>query len=774
MRLFSKYTTFSLSKDDVEILDGELIKTASIKLPDGIAYDPEFFYMRVRGVSAGEYYGCNKNADYFPEDELVKGHPTFMQAHAFKNHENKDVANAIGDVLAAHWDNKMKSVILLLRIDRRLAPTVVRGFEKGYMTDVSMGCRIDYSLCSICGNKAKIRSEYCDHINNMKHKIFADGRKVYEINIGPKFHDISAVLNGAEKVAKVTGMLITGNKIAFDMQRSLEKVASIEESINKENLEMNVKAASEIIEDNLEILEKTASAKKSNLQKIAEIKKEIQCKIEDIAKGEVISDKFNHADKLSQLLKLVGTRFWDRETCDEISAGIRSIATEKLIPVPVAFSQFLRVLDFAGIELSPLEFKEIADNLMGDAHDADVRDYDMGTPDDLDSEEESVFNNDIGDSINLPTMFNAVRGLRRIPLEDKILSGNPMSKLKAIIIRVQKPMVASSESLGSFMNMIKGFMPERSNHRRFLIKRIVNLPKEANYSHFAITKVASDENVNADNINSALTMLLYAKYQGDRVRRFNDGDLDFGLNKFASVIEGEKFDNILEDAIEKEAFTGKGYTTRKALLYGMPLTFGYSALQRSRIKNNENVSGFNRYVAENPANAYVVQALAGPHAVKALKRLPKKVARKAEELSDKTYMKHADMFRDSQIDEEAKKIYNESQLVALKKACLLIEDERQDLSEHVLGMNKLAESDTDRYLQICKDYFKIEFEKELEKTSGVIKEMALGALGNTVFNKKGTSLLASMPAAVIDGAAITLLAKHLSEPKVKSPKPKEK
>jgi hypothetical protein len=49
------------------------------------------------------------------------------------------------------------------------------------MTDVSMGCRIQHSVCSICGNKAKTKFEYCDHIKYMRGKIFNDGKKAYEI-----------------------------------------------------------------------------------------------------------------------------------------------------------------------------------------------------------------------------------------------------------------------------------------------------------------------------------------------------------------------------------------------------------------------------------------------------------------------------------------------------------------------------------------------------------------------------------------------------------------
>jgi len=60
----------------------------------------------------------------------------------------------------------------------------------------------------------------------------------------------------------------------------------------------------------------------------------------------------------------------------------------------------------------------------------------------------------------------------------------------------------------------------------------------------------------------------------------------------------------------------------------MPLTFGYSAAQRSRIKNGENVSSANRYIAENPANAFAVQMLA-PVGLKTLSKMPQKTADKA-------------------------------------------------------------------------------------------------------------------------------------------------
>ena len=53
---FNKFTTFKVEKDDVELLDGNLIKTAAMKLPDGFTYDPDYLYLKVKAVSAGIWF----------------------------------------------------------------------------------------------------------------------------------------------------------------------------------------------------------------------------------------------------------------------------------------------------------------------------------------------------------------------------------------------------------------------------------------------------------------------------------------------------------------------------------------------------------------------------------------------------------------------------------------------------------------------------------------------------------------------------------------------
>ena len=216
--MFNKVTTFKIIESNV--LDSPMLyKNASpTSLPE--PYDADFLYVRVRAVSAGEFWGPNRNADFFSEDELKSHYKTFLDAHVFKNHENKDVAKSIGRVLTADWNDEMKYVELLIKIDRKLAPSIVRGFEKGYTTDVSMGCRVKKTICSICGNEASTRAQFCSHVNKERNNIYPDGRRVFEYNISPSFHDISVVLKGADRTAKNLEI------VASSYEDSLEKVAS--------------------------------------------------------------------------------------------------------------------------------------------------------------------------------------------------------------------------------------------------------------------------------------------------------------------------------------------------------------------------------------------------------------------------------------------------------------------------------------------------------------------------------------------------------------------
>ena len=155
-----------------------LTKTAQLEISDklhpriqdfvrGFRPTKNGVYVLVNALGASEYWGSNANGDAFPERALIHapsdwdelspeemarvgksweyGFPTFMNAHVFTHHQNKDPAKSIGDVVMAVWNPKMHRVELILYIDRSKcmaqdALHVIERIERGEFPDASMGC----------------------------------------------------------------------------------------------------------------------------------------------------------------------------------------------------------------------------------------------------------------------------------------------------------------------------------------------------------------------------------------------------------------------------------------------------------------------------------------------------------------------------------------------------------------------------------------------------------------------------------------------------------
>jgi len=167
-------------------------------------------------LGAGEYWGDNVNADFFGEDQLAHegddyGYKTFQSlAKVYKHHVNKNPAASYGDILLAVYNPVYHRVELVVGIRHKDAPDIIERIESGDYPFWSMGCKIPYDVCNICGNKAPNRKYYCDHLRYQLGQIDHDtGRKVYAINIKPRFFDISYVLIPADKTA------MTLKKVAF-------------------------------------------------------------------------------------------------------------------------------------------------------------------------------------------------------------------------------------------------------------------------------------------------------------------------------------------------------------------------------------------------------------------------------------------------------------------------------------------------------------------------------------------------------------------------------
>lgn len=192
----------------VQLVDDSLVKTASNEIQKYWAElkpDDKHVFVHVIAMTAGEYYGCNRNGDFFREKDLKEHHKSFLSsAHIFLHHVNKDPKKSIGKPVYSFYNDNMHRVELILAIqrDNPLAKDTVDKIKSGAQVYVSMGCRVPYDECSICGNKAKTRAQYCEHLRYNMRRILPDGRQVYALNPPPlKFFDISFVRRPADPTA---------------------------------------------------------------------------------------------------------------------------------------------------------------------------------------------------------------------------------------------------------------------------------------------------------------------------------------------------------------------------------------------------------------------------------------------------------------------------------------------------------------------------------------------------------------------------------------------
>ena len=168
----------------------------------------------VLAMTAGEFYGPNRNGDGWPERPLIVGQTKIgpeavlpkhyksfeTNANIYKHHINKNPAKALGKVLKAFYNWDMHRVELLLALDNKRAEDVVQRIEREEFPAVSMGCKVKFDVCSICGNKAPSRKAYCDHAKFDLGGLTPGGKRKFVWNPSPKFFDISMVRRPADKL----------------------------------------------------------------------------------------------------------------------------------------------------------------------------------------------------------------------------------------------------------------------------------------------------------------------------------------------------------------------------------------------------------------------------------------------------------------------------------------------------------------------------------------------------------------------------------------------
>jgi len=174
---------------------------------------PGYIYPRVRAISAR----INKNFDGFPSVELQKAAHTFQGRPVFVNHNNQDPERTRGVILASQYHGLSEDphITILPEVDAQTFPNLARDIINGDMDSVSMGCDVDNSTCSYCGNVATTAEQFCDHILNNKGqeltKLVNNQPKrilVFEICRGLNFFEISFVFDPADETAVMQDLLV--------------------------------------------------------------------------------------------------------------------------------------------------------------------------------------------------------------------------------------------------------------------------------------------------------------------------------------------------------------------------------------------------------------------------------------------------------------------------------------------------------------------------------------------------------------------------------------
>jgi hypothetical protein len=206
---------------------GSLDKTASEVHADVRSYldqapSPGDGVMRllITALSSFDRIGPNKNGDGFYREDLLGNvdygtppegdgsleipmYKSFEHfARPYKHHINRDDSPAYGTVEKSFFNPKMDRVELVAHLDADKAPMIAQKIRNYEPVSTSMGFRAALDVCSVCGNKASSRAEYCDHLRKNMLEVKPNGHIVHARNPKGKFFDISFVEDRADPTSR--------------------------------------------------------------------------------------------------------------------------------------------------------------------------------------------------------------------------------------------------------------------------------------------------------------------------------------------------------------------------------------------------------------------------------------------------------------------------------------------------------------------------------------------------------------------------------------------
>lgn len=236
----------------------------------------------VLAMGAWETYGENRNGDAFPEfaykeyekppwitpQDVLPQHYQSFERYAFnyRHHQNKDPKKAVGKVMKAFWNGSMHRVELLIDLEDAKAPDLAERIANGEFPPVSMGCKVPYDVCVVCGNRAPTRSQYCNHAKFQMRDVI-NGLKVCVLNPSPRLFDISWVFKPADPTAF---MLKKVAEAAYDISGST--AGEYLEDMNRQKTATNKLAVIDKIVQGIPVDAKTEGCDPIELQNLLNIR----------------------------------------------------------------------------------------------------------------------------------------------------------------------------------------------------------------------------------------------------------------------------------------------------------------------------------------------------------------------------------------------------------------------------------------------------------------------------------------------------------------------
>ena len=145
-------------------------KTGSVEV-DGFKVNRKFSNFRIKPES--DQY-INNNKDAWDRPVLAKSHKTFIGGHNFVEHVQVEELSKGRIIDAVSRDIGDSIYVDILIATSREHEDLVKSIESGKMATLSMGCTVDGTICTKCGNWAADETEMCPHIKYQKGNIFFD------------------------------------------------------------------------------------------------------------------------------------------------------------------------------------------------------------------------------------------------------------------------------------------------------------------------------------------------------------------------------------------------------------------------------------------------------------------------------------------------------------------------------------------------------------------------------------------------------------------------